>query len=313
VGSSIGLQQALTAVEKVAPTDSTVLILGETGTGKELIAKAIHRKSRRVNNPMVKVNCAAIPESLIASELFGHERGAFTGAMQRRVGRFEMANRSSLFLDEVGELPLEMQVTLLRVLQEHEFERVGGSQTIRTDARVIAATNRDLSQAIRDDRFRSDLYYRLNVFPIQVPPLRERRDDIRVLTEYFISQCSEHMGKKIEQIDRTTMNLLLDYHWPGNVRELQNVIERAVILAENGILRIDPSVIGINGTPESSYLTDVLHERERELIESALAETKGRVAGLKGAAARLRVPASTLESKIRALGINKYKYRSREN
>jgi formate hydrogenlyase transcriptional activator len=313
VGSSTGLKQVLTAIEKVAATDSTVLILGETGTGKELVAKAIHRKSRRADNPMVKVNCAAIPESLIASEPFGHERLAFTGAMQRRVGRFEMANHSSLFLDEVGELPLEMQVTLLRVLQEHEFERVGGSQTIRTDARVIAATNRDLSQAITDSRFRSDLYYRLNVFPIQVPALRERREDIPILVEYFISHCSKGMGKKIDHIDRTTMNLLVDYHWPGNVRELQNVIERAVILAENGIVRISPSQLGISGVPESISQTDVLHQRERELIESTLAETRGRVAGSKGAAARLRLPASTLESKIRALGINKHKYRSRSN
>jgi formate hydrogenlyase transcriptional activator len=310
VGASAGLKQVLAAIEKVAATDSTVLILGETGTGKELVAEAIHRKSRRGDNPMVKVNCAAVPESLIASELFGHERGAFTGAMQRRIGRFEMANHSSWFLDEVGELPHEMQVTLLRVLQEHEFERVGGNQPIRTDIRLIAATNRDLPRAIADNRFRSDLYYRLNVFPIHVPSLRERRDDIPILVEYFISRCSERMGKKIDQIDRPTMNLLTDYNWPGNIRELQNVIERGVILAENGILRIDPSILGINERPEPFSETDVLHQRERELIESVLTETRGRIAGLKGAAARLRLPASTPESKIRALGIDKYKYRT---
>lgn len=310
VGSSAGLKQVLAAIEKVASTDSTVLILGETGTGKELVAKAIHRKSRRAGNPMVKLNCAAIPESLIASELFGHERGAFTGAMQKRVGRFEMANRSSLFLDEVGEVPLEMQVTLLRVLQEQEFERVGGNQTIRTDARLIAATNRDLSQAIADGRFRSDLYYRLSVFPIQVPALRERREDIPILVEYLTSRACERTCKKIEHVDRETMHALVDYDWPGNIRELQNVIERGVILAENGILRIDPSILGVRGAAESTSETDVLHQRERELIESALAETKGRVAGSKGAASRLRLSASTLESKIRALGIDKYKYRS---
>jgi formate hydrogenlyase transcriptional activator len=313
VGSSSGLKGVLAAIDKVAATDSTVLILGETGTGKELVAKAIHRKSRRSGSPMVKVNCAAIPEPLIASELFGHERGAFTGAMQRRIGRFEMANHSSLFLDEVGELPLEMQVTLLRVLQEHEFERVGGSQTIRTDARVITATNRDLPQSIADGRFRSDLYYRLNVFPIQVPALRERREDIPILAEYFISRCAGQMGKKIEHIDRAAMDLLIDYHWPGNIRELQNVIERAVILAESSILRIDSGMLGINLATESISPTDVLHQHERELIESALAETRGRIAGSKGAAARLRLPASTLESKIRALGIDKHKHRSRSN
>jgi formate hydrogenlyase transcriptional activator len=259
---------------------------------------------------MVKVNCAAIPESLIASEFFGHERGAFTGAMQRRIGRFEMANHSSLFLDEVGELPLEMQVTLLRVLQEQEFERVGGSQTIRTDARLIAATNRDLAQTIADGRFRSDLYYRLSVFPIQVPSLRERHDDIPILVEYLTSRCSERTGKRIDQIDRETMHALTHYSWPGNIRELQNVIERGVILAENGILRIDPSILGIKASFQSSSETDVLHQHERELIESALIDAKGRVAGSKGAASSLRLSPSTLESKIRALGIDKYKYRS---
>ncbi len=259
VGSSSALKQVLSAIDKVAATDSTVLILGETGTGKELVAKTIHRKSRRGANPMVKLNCAAIPESLIASELFGHERGAFTGAIQRRVGRFEMADQSSLFLDEVGELPLEMQVMLLRVLQEQEFERVGGSQTIRTDARLIAATNRDLSQAIAAGRFRGDLYYRVSVFPIHIPALRERREDIPMLVEYLTCRACERTCKKIEHIDRETMEALVDYDWPGNIRELQNVIERGVILAESGILRIDSSVLGIRAAPESTSKTDVLH------------------------------------------------------
>jgi formate hydrogenlyase transcriptional activator len=310
VGSSAGLKKALAAIEKVAATDSTVLILGETGTGKELIAKAIHRKSRRSSRPMVKVNCAAVPESLIASELFGHERGAFTGAIQRRIGRFEMAHQSTLFLDEIGELPLDTQVTLLRVLQEREFERVGGTQTIHSDVRVIAATNRNLERAIAEGRFREDLFYRLNVFPIEAPPLRERRDDIPLLVEYFAARCGERMGKRILKIDRATMNLLVAYHWPGNVRELQNVIERAVILAEGGLLRVDSSALHISGRPVSAPDTDVLHQRERETIEAALAESRGRVAGPKGAAAQLGIPASTLESKIRALKIDKFKYRS---
>jgi formate hydrogenlyase transcriptional activator len=310
IGASAGLKQVMAAIERVAPTDSTVLILGETGTGKELVASAIHQKSPRADNPMVKVNCAAIPESLIASELFGHERGAFTGASQRRTGRFEMANHSSLFLDEAGELPHEVQVALLRVLQEHEFERVGGSQTLRTDARVIAATNRNLQQAIADQHFRSDLYYRLNVFPIHVPALRERRDDIPTLVEYFISRYSKRLGKHIERVDRETMQLLTSYEWPGNVRELQNVIERGIILADKNILRIDPSVLGINAAIEADFHTDVLRQRERQLIESVLSETAGRIAGPKGAAVRLRLPPSTLESKIRALGIDKHKYRS---
>jgi formate hydrogenlyase transcriptional activator len=313
VGASASLRHVLAAIDKVAATDSTVLILGETGTGKELIAKAIHNKSKRSSQPMVKVNCAAIPESLIASELFGHERGAFTGAAQRRIGRFEMAHQSSLFLDEVGELPMEMQATLLRVLQEQEFERVGGSQTVRVDTRVIAATNRNLQQAVSEGRFRTDLYYRLNVFPIEVPPLRERRQDIPILVEYFISRCSERIGKKIVHMERDAMDLLVGYHWPGNIRELQNVIERAVILAEEGILRIEPRVLGVTTVvtdASAPSAADVLHEHERGVIESALAETRGKVAGREGAAARLRVPPSTLESKIRALRINKHKFRS---
>jgi formate hydrogenlyase transcriptional activator len=313
IGSSSGLKQVLTAIEKVAATDSTVLILGETGTGKELIAKAIHKHSSRSDKPMVKVNCAAIPESLIASELFGHEKGAFTGALQRRIGRFEMANESSLFLDEVGELPLEMQVTLLRVLQEREFERVGSSHVIRTDARLIAATNGDLVKAIAENRFRSDLYYRLNVFPIHVPALRERSEDVPILVEYFAARCAERIGKKIRHIEKTTMDLLVSYKWPGNIRELQNVIERGVILADSGILRIDPTVLGAGAESAAADTDkDALHQQQRDLIESTLAETRGRVAGPHGAAARLRLPASTLESKIRALKIDKHKYRFRD-
>jgi formate hydrogenlyase transcriptional activator len=311
IGSSTGLKRVLAAIEKVAATDSTVLILGETGTGKELIAKAIHKHSSRSEKLMVKVNCTAIPESLIASELFGHEKGAFTGALQRRIGRFEMANQSSLFLDEVGELPVEMQITLLRVLQEREFERVGGSQVISTNVRLIAATNRDLMNAMAENKFRSDLYYRLNVFPIYVPALRERSEDVPMLVEYFAAQCAERIGKKIKHIERTTMDLLVTYNWPGNIRELQNVIERGVILADSEILRIDPAVLGVGVEAARTGLgTDALHRQQRERIESTLAETKGRVAGSNGAAARLRLPASTLESKIRALKINKHKYRS---
>jgi formate hydrogenlyase transcriptional activator len=302
VGASAGLKQVLAAIEKVAATDSTVLILGETGTGKELVAEAIHRKSRRGDNPMVKVNCAAVPESLIASELFGHERGAFTGAMQRRIGRFEMANHSSLFLDEVGELPHEMQVTLLRVLQEHEFERVGGNQPIRTDIRLIAATNRDLPRAIADNRFRSDLYYRLNVFPIHVPSLRERRDDIPILVEYFISRCSERMGKKIDQIDRPTMNLLTDYNWPGNIRELQNVIERAVILCSAE--QIDVDLLSISESAERRSRPRIgdalsLEELERSHIRGVMANSSS----LDHAAKILGIDVSTLYRKRKQYGL----------
>jgi formate hydrogenlyase transcriptional activator len=311
IGSSSGLKRVLAAIEKVAATDSTVLILGETGTGKELIAKAIHKHSSRSDKPMVKVNCAAIPESLIASEIFGHEKGAFTGALQRRIGRFEMANESSLFLDEVGELPLEMQVTLLRVLQEREFERVGGSHVIRTNARLIAATNGDLVKAIAENRFRSDLYYRLNVFPIHVPALRKRSEDVPILVEYFTARCAERIGKKIRHIEKATMDLLVSYQWPGNIRELQNVIERGVILTDAEVLRIDPAVLDVGSEVAPADVgIDALHGQQRDLIESTLAETKGRVAGPNGAAARLRLPASTLESKIRALKIDKHKYRS---
>jgi len=322
VGSSPTLQNVLTRVERVARTDSTVLITGETGTGKELIARAMHRRSSRAARALIKVSCAALPETLIGSELFGHEKGAFTGALARRAGRFELASGGSIFLDEIGELPAEMQIALLRVLQEGEFERVGGTQTIRTDARVIAATNRDLPASVASGRFREDLFYRLNVFPIAMPPLRERRDDIPMLVEYFASRYSARLGKKLDTIDRRTMERLIDYPWPGNVRELQNVIERGAILADGGVLRIEEEDLHV-GAAHSAAAPDKpaqaqhgepramqgLHEQEKKLIESMLAECRGRVSGARGAAARLGVPPTTLESKIKRFGIAKHRYR----
>ena len=239
VGSSGALQKVLSLVSKVAPTDATVLITGETGTGKELVARAIHRRSRRSSRAFVSVNCAAIPRDLIASELFGHEKGSFTGALQRRLGRFELAEGGTIFLDEVGELPMETQIALLRVLQEHEFERVGGTRSIQTNVRVVAATNRNLQMAIAAGTFRSDLFYRLNVFPIEIPPLRERREDIPVLVEYFVDHCARKVGKKIEGITKESLNLLRSYPWPGNIRELQNVIERSVIMCETENFSVD--------------------------------------------------------------------------
>src|SRR5882672_5260846 len=241
VGSSGALQKVLSLVSKVAPTDATVLITGETGTGKELVARAIHRRSRRSSRAFVSVNCAAIPRDLIASELFGHEKGSFTGALQRRLGRFELADRGTIFLDEVGELPVETQIALLRVLQEHEFERVGGTRRIRADVRVIAATNRDLQAAISAGSFRNDLFYRLHVFPIEVPSLRERKDDIPLLVEYFIDRYARKAGKNIKRVNKKALELLQSYPWPGNIRELQNVIERSVILCESDIFSIDES------------------------------------------------------------------------
>jgi len=315
VGSSPALQTVLARVEKVARTDSTVLITGETGTGKELIARAIHRRSSRSGRALIKVNCAALPESLIASELFGHEKGAFTGALQQRIGRFELADGGSIFLDEVGELPAEVQVALLRVLQEGEFERVGGTQTIRTDARLIAATNRDLASAAASGTFRQDLFYRLNVFPIAMPPLRERKDDISMLVEYFATRYAARLGKKLETIDRRTMARLAAYSWPGNVRELQNVIERAAILSEDGVLRVEDSdLAGRSAEPAADAApvpaAHTLRDHERHIIESVLAASRGRVSGPSGAAARLGVPATTLESKIKRYGIDKHRFRS---
>jgi PAS domain S-box-containing protein len=313
VGKSPALQAVLTRVAKVAPADTTVLITGETGVGKELIARAIHKRSQRSSRAFVSVNCAAIPTTLIAAELFGHEKGAFTGAVQRRLGRFELADGGTIFLDEVGELPAETQVALLHVLQEREFERIGGNRTIRADVRVIAATNRDLEKAIADGAFRSDLFYRLNVIPIEIPPLRERKEDIPTLVEYFIQLYSRKAGKKIGTIEKKTLDLLQSYAWPGNIRELQNVIERSVIVCDTGLFSVDPSWLSIEApTPRQSVISIARKPaaQEREAIEKALAATRGRISGPTGAAALLGVPRQTLESKIASLGINKRKFKS---
>jgi len=313
VGASPALETVLNRVSKVAPTDSTVLITGETGTGKELIARAIHKASLRSQRPFVSVNCAAIPQALIASELFGHEKGAFTGAQQRRLGRFELADGGTVFLDEIGELPLETQIALLRVLQEREFERVGGNRLIRTDVRVITATNRDLQAAIADGTFRSDFFYRLNVFPIELPPLRERKEDIPMLVESFIDRFARKAGKKIRRIRKTTMDRLMSYSWPGNIRELQNVIERSVIICETEDFTVDESWLDSNSDPAPQADQPVIQTptdlSEKELIEAALAASEGRVSGPSGAATRLNMPASTLDYKIRNLKIDKYRFK----
>ena len=311
VGVSPALRAVLSRVSKVAPTDSTVLLTGETGTGKELIARAIHKRSRRSSRAFVSVNCAAIPASLIASELFGHEKGAFTGATQRRLGRFELAEEGTIFLDEVGELPSETQITLLHVLQEREFQRVGGNQSIRANARVIAATNRDLEAAIAEGTFRSDLFYRLNVFPIEIPPLRERKDDIPLLVEYFIDRFARKAGKSIRGMNKKTLNLFLSYPWPGNIRELQNVVERSVILCETENFSVDESWLSrkpLVHDPKSH--SQKLAAQEKEMIEAALRESGGRVSGPTGAAAKLGLHRSTLESKIISLKINKYGFKT---
>ena len=313
IGTSPALQEVLSRVAKVAPSDSTVLITGETGTGKELVARAIHKRSQRSGRAFVSVNCAAIPSSLIASELFGHEKGAFTGALQRRIGRFELAEGGTLFLDEVGELPAETQVALLRVLQEREFERVGSSQPISSNVRVIAATNRNLGSAVAAGTFRSDLFYRLNVFPIDVPPLRRRPEDIPLLVNYFIGRYSEKVAKKITGIEKRSLDLLSSYSWPGNIRELQNVIERSVILSESGVFAVDESWFAAQpAAPDgsSASLNKRILEQEREMIEAALVVSNGRVSGTAGAAAKLGIPASTLESKIKTLGIRKTKFKT---
>ena len=310
IGRSAALSRVLDQVAKVAPSDSTVLILGETGTGKELVARAIHERSKRSSRAFIRVNCGAIPASLIASELFGHEKGAFTGAVARRLGRFEMAEGGTLFLDEVGELPPATQVALLRVLQEREFERVGGSRTVSVDVRVIAATNRDLSAAVSDGSFRRDLYYRLNVVPITLPPLRERVDDIPLLVDYLVAQYSQKAGKTIRGMHEETRAELEAYDWPGNIRELQNVIERAVILCEGDTLSIDPTWLArTDGNVRKARLAIDLAERERALIEDALRESEGAISGPTGAAARLGIPRQTLESKIKKLGIDRYRFR----
>jgi len=311
VGASPALHSVLSRVSKVAPTDSTVLITGETGTGKELVARAVHKRSARSERPFISVNCAAIPPSLLAAELFGHEKGAFTGALQRRLGRFELANGGTIFLDEIGELSGETQITLLRVLQEREFERVGGHEKIRADVRVIAATNRDLEAAIAGGTFRSDLYYRLNVFPISVPPLRERKEDIPMLVEYFVDRYATKAGKKIRRINSELMDRLITYPWPGNIRELQNVIERSVILCETEDFSVDESWLSpaaVIPTNDKRLLTKQLESHEKEMIEAALTDSKGRVSGSSGAAAKLGIPPSTLESKIRTLKIDKRRF-----
>src|ERR1700732_5041169 len=311
VGTSSALQEVLSRIVKVAPTDSSVLVSGESGTGKELVARAIHKRSRRSQRAFVSVNCAALAPSLISSELFGHEKGAFTGAMQRRVGRFELANGGTIFLDEIGEVPLYTQVALLRVLQEREFERVGGTQPVKIDVRVIAATNRDLEAAVADGTFRPDLYYRLNVFPIQVPPLRERQDDVLMLLEYFVHRFAQKMGKHFKKIDKRTVELFRSYPWPGNIRELQNVVERSVIVSSEDAFSVDaawlskdPRRVTLPKQPKPAD-TDEDARRERQIIEDALAGSRGRAPGPNGAAARLRVPPSTLEHRIKKLRIRK--------
>ena len=312
VGSSEALRKVLRQVAKVAPSDSTVLILGETGTGKELIARAIHKSSSRRERAFIGVNCAAIPPSLIASELFGHEKGAFTGATQKRLGRFESANGGTIFLDEIGDLPAEIQISLLRVLQEREIERVGASKPISVDVRVLAATHRNLSTLVAEGKFRQDLLYRLNVVPIQMPSLRERTDDIPLLVEYFIGRFGKKVGKKFRTIDARTLNLFKVYGWPGNIRELQNVIERAVILSEDDTFLVDDGWLALE-SPQlqdpTIALNEVLSRQEREMIESVLAETGGRVSGPGGAAEKLGIPARTLDSKIKRLGINKFRFK----
>ncbi|HUC54379.1 MAG TPA: sigma 54-interacting transcriptional regulator [Candidatus Cybelea sp.] len=308
VGSSPALKTVLSSIVKVAPADSTVLITGETGTGKELIARAIHKGSQRAGQAFITVNCASIPSSLIASELFGHEKGAFTGALQRHQGRFELAHSGTIFLDEIGELPAETQIALLRVLQERQFERVGGSRVIPTDVRIIAATNRDLSAAIAAGAFRADLFYRLNVFPIHVPPLRNRKEDIPMLVEYFVRRYAEKTGKQISKIDKNTLKLCQSYQWPGNIRELQNIVERSVILCTGDTFWIDEAWLSSQNAPRpepSGPLTKTLRSYEKELIEAALAESNGKVAGPNGAAAKLGIPRSTLDLKIKQLNIKK--------
>jgi formate hydrogenlyase transcriptional activator len=308
VGSSEAITSVTAQIRRVAPSDATVLITGETGTGKELIARAIHRRSHRSRSPFVRMNCAATPPSLIAAELFGYEKGAFTGAHQRHAGRFEVADRGTIFLDEIGDVPAEAQVALLRVLQEREFERVGGTRSIPVDVRVITATNCDLAAAARSGKFRPDLFYRLNVFPIHVPSLRERREDILLLAEYFIARYAAKAGKTIRRVDKRTAQLLESYNWPGNIRELQNVIERAVIFCDTEMFSVEEAWL----QPESGRRLG-LHvsrgSRDRELIEAALEETRGRVSGPTGAARRLGIPRTTLESRIKSLSINKHRYR----
>jgi transcriptional regulator with GAF, ATPase, and Fis domain len=319
VTSAPGMREAVDRLQRVAGTDATVLITGETGTGKELAARALHRLSTRATRPMVSLNLAAVPSGLIASELFGHEQGAFTGAMARRIGHFEMADRGTLFLDEVAELSPDMQVALLRVAQEGEIQRLGGHQTRAVDVRLIAATNKSLEEAIEEGRFRSDLFYRLSVFPIHLPPLRERREDIPALAEHLLRQIEPRVNKRFIGIDGESIDRLAAYHWPGNIRQLQNVIEQCAVLSDppyvhvprsllvEPVARVQAARVGLN---LASGLSETLHLSAQRLIEDALEEAAGRVHGPRGAAARLGIPASTLESKIRRLRINKYRFRT---
>jgi formate hydrogenlyase transcriptional activator len=311
IGQSKTLKAILKQIETVAPTDSTVLVYGETGTGKELVARAVHALSARRQGTFVKLNCAAIPTGLLESEMFGHEKGAFTGAIAQRIGRFELAHRGTMFLDEVGEIPVELQTKLLRVLQEREFERLGSSRTLRTDARVIAATNRDLQQMVHDHLFRTDLYYRLNVFPIGVPPLRERPEDVPLLVRYFVQQFAHRMNKRVSTIPFEHMQALVRYPWPGNIRELQNFIERSVILSSGAVLATPVRELARAGAPsvgpaDSAGIT--LETAERETIVQALRDSNGRVSGERGAAARLGLKRTTLQAKMRKLGITTMRF-----
>ena len=325
IGESPALREVLRLVGLVAPSAATVLITGETGTGKELVVRAIHERSPRQNRPFVAVNCGAIPVTLIASEMFGHERGAFTGASQRRIGRFEQAGSGTIFLDEITELPMETQTALLRVLQEREFERVGGERPIRTDVRIVAATNRNLEVEVADGRFRADLFYRINVVPIVMPPLRDRKEDIPRLVDYFVDRSARSNGKAVRRLAERSLDLLMAHSWPGNVRELWNIIERAVVLAQSGAATVDARWLehreagrnaarretecGVDANPApASTFAARLSAGEKQMIETALRETLGRVSGRYGAAAKLRLPPSTLESKIRALRIDKSRF-----
>jgi transcriptional regulator with GAF, ATPase, and Fis domain len=314
IGASSALRKVLSRASKVAPTDATVMLTGETGTGKELLARAIHRNSQRSAGVFVAVNCAATPRDLIASELFGHERGAFTGACQRRRGRFELADGGTIFLDEVGELAIETQIALLRVLQEHEFQRVGGTGSIQTNVRVIAATNRNLQAATADGDFRSDLFYRLNIFPIEMPPLRERREDIPALVEYFVDHFAKKLGKSIAGVKSKTLEHFQSYPWPGNIRELQNVVERSLIVCETDNFSVDETWLSrqpfATESKSHSEFSQKLASQEKEMIEAALSESGGQVFGLSGAAAKLGIHRSTLESKIASLKINKYQFKT---
>jgi formate hydrogenlyase transcriptional activator len=313
VGQSPALREVLQQVEMVASSDSTVLLLGETGTGKELIARAIHNCSHRKNRTFVKLNCAAIPSGLLESELFGHERGAFTGAITQKIGRLELADEGSLFLDEIGDIPLELQPKLLRVLQEREFERLGSTKTKQVDVRVVAATHRDLDEMIVEKQFRSDLYYRLNVFPISIPPLRERPEDIPLLVRHFVQLFAQRMNKTVDAIASETMEALTRYSWPGNIRELQNVMERSVVVYEKGNLSVKTSWLSreyLQTEPATTPHFKRSAMEEREIIWVALTETRGRVSGPFGAAAKLGIPPSTLESKIRSMNIDKYRFKA---